>query len=162
FPDPKRARAMASEAKQVADADHDIGKAIRLLDEALRLDYEAALDDGVSLAQRTEAYLTAGRDEQLRALRLYHIACRLRDLELPREAGAVYQAAADLDPLFAWHLNNSAWIAATWPDVRAQDGRVAVTLAATACEISGWACWCFVGTLAAAFARAGDFRRATE
>jgi hypothetical protein len=82
--------------------------------------------------------------------------------ELPREAGAVYQAAADLDPLFAWHLNNFAWMAATSPDLRANDGQLAVTLAARACEISGWGYWCFLGTLAAAFARAGEFRRAAE
>jgi hypothetical protein len=72
------------------------------------------------------------------------------------EAAAVYHAAAHLDPLFAWHLNNMAWMAATATDTRAHAGPFAVARAEMACAVSGWGCWRFLGTLAAAFARAGD------
>ena len=91
-----------------------------------------------------------------------NIGIILARVKLWREAAFVYQAAADLDPLFAWHLNNLAWMASTASDVRAHAGQYSVVAATRACEISGWACWCFIGTLAAAFARAGDFRRAAE
>jgi tetratricopeptide (TPR) repeat protein len=157
FPDPARARELFVVAAQ---ADHDPAASVRLLEESIRLDYVGALDDQENLLARIEAYASLGRDEPHRSILLYNIGVILGRSQRWSEAAAVYHAAAHLDPLFAWHLNNLAWMAATATDTRADAGPFAVARAEMACTVSGWGCWCFLGTLAAAFARAGDFRRA--
>ena len=161
FPDPEGAKALLSEANQAIKEGRPSSTIIPLLDDALRLDYFGALDGGVA-ELRADFYSSAGLHEPQRSHWLYSIGVVFAELKLWREADAVYQAAADLDPLLAWHLNNLAWMTSTAPDVRAHSGQYAVIAAAKACEISGWGCWCFIGTLAAAFARAGDFQRAAE
>ena len=127
----------------------------------MRLDYIGALD-GDAIALRAEFQSKLGLHEPEHAIELYSIGGLLSGLKLWREAGEVYRAAASLDPLLAWPLNNLAWMASTSSDLRAHSGQYAVVSAIEACEISGWGCWCFVGTLAAAFARAGDFGRAAQ
>ena len=57
-------------------------------------------------------------------------------------------------------VGQSAWMLATATQVRAHDGPLAVTYAVRACDMAGWRYWPFLGTLAAAFARSGDFDRA--
>jgi tetratricopeptide (TPR) repeat protein len=157
FPNPPRARKLFIAATQ---ANRDPIAAIRLLEESIRLDYVGALDDQENLLKRIDVYASLGRDQPYRALLLYNIGGILGQSRRWSEAAAVYHAAAHLDPLFAWHLNNLAWMAATATDTRAHAGPFAVARAEMACTVSGWGCWCFLGTLAAAFARAGDFRRA--
>jgi hypothetical protein len=159
FPDPARARELFVAATQ---ADCEPVGAIRLLEESIRLDFIGALNDQENLIGRIEAYASLGRDEPCRSMLLYNIGVTLARSHRWSEAAAVYHAAAHLDPLFAWHLNNLAWMAATATDTRADAGPFAVARAEMACTVSGWGCWCFLGTLAAAFARAGDFRRATS
>lgn len=158
FPNPPRARELFVAATQ---ANRNPVAAIRLFEESIRLDYVGALNDKENLIGRIDAYASLGRDEPYRALLLYNIGGSLSQSRRWSEAAVVYHAAAHLDPLFAWHLNNLAWMAATATDTRAHAGPFAVARAEMACAVSGWGCWCFLGTLAAAFARAGDFRRAT-
>jgi tetratricopeptide (TPR) repeat protein len=158
FPSPRRARELFVSATQ---ANRNPVGAIKLLEESIRLDYIGALNDQGNLIGRIDAYASLGRDEPYRALLLYNIGGILSQSRWWSEAAVVYHAAAHLDPLFAWHLNNLAWMAATATDTRAHTGPFAVARAEMACAVSGWGCWCFLGTLAAAFARAGDFRRAT-
>jgi tetratricopeptide (TPR) repeat protein len=158
FPDPARARELFVAATQ---ADCDPVGVIRLLEESIRLDFIGALNDQENLIGRIDAYASLGRDEPRRSILLYNIGVILAQSHRWYEAAAIYHAAADLDPLFPWPLNNVAWMAATAPDARAHAGPFAVARAEMACAVSGWGCWCFLGTLAAAFARAADFPRAT-
>ena len=160
FPDPALARQYLAAATHAAQVNRDPVGAIRLLDASIRLDYVGALNDGESLIQRMHAYEALGRDEPRRSILLYHLGITFSRLKLWAEAGAVYRAAAELDPLFGWHFNNFAWMAATAIDPQAHSGPLAVALAERACAVSGWGFWCFLGTLAAAHARTGDFRRA--
>lgn len=154
FPDPMRACDIAKEAAALVDARGDVGRAVRLADDALRLDYDEAP------GRRAEIYRTAGNDGPFRALMLYAIGVILKRRRLWREAGAVYHASAQIDPLLCWHLNDFAWMAATAADPDAHAGPLAIKLAEHACAASGWGYWSFVGTLAVAFARCGDFDRA--
>jgi tetratricopeptide (TPR) repeat protein len=59
-------------------------------------------------------------------------------------------------------LNNLAWILATGPDGKWRDGAEAVRLAQQACQRSGGKLALPFGTLAAAYAEAGDFTNAVN
>jgi hypothetical protein len=54
-------------------------------------------------------------------------------------------------------LNNQAWIFATSPEATVRNGRLAVELAKRTCELTHYQKTIFVGTLAAAYAEAGQF-----
>ncbi len=56
--------------------------------------------------------------------------------------------------------NNLAWIYATWPEANLRNGARAVKLATKACELSGWSEFFTIGTLAAAEAETGQFKKA--
>ncbi len=58
--------------------------------------------------------------------------------------------------------NLRAWLYATCPDEKYRDGKKAVEDARRACEMSAWRQGSYIDTLAAAYAEAGDFRRAAE
>jgi tetratricopeptide (TPR) repeat protein len=57
-------------------------------------------------------------------------------------------------------LNNLAWQLATSADPKTRDGRQAVELARRACELTQYRVTVMVGTLAAAYAEAGQFDEA--
>ena len=75
-----------------------------------------------------------------------------------RKAFADYEKAAVFEP--ALGLNGLAWALATCPDASLRDGAKAVEHARKSCELTKWADWRFIDTLAAACAEAGDFRGA--
>jgi tetratricopeptide (TPR) repeat protein len=77
-----------------------------------------------------------------------------------REARDHYQQALGLGPDSPAALNNLAWLLATCPDPIIRDGRRAVALAQRACELTQFKTTVFVGTLAAAYAEAGQFDQA--
>jgi len=58
--------------------------------------------------------------------------------------------------------NNLAWIYATSPDETLRDGEAAVSLATKACEVTKFNNVIFLSTLAAAYAEAGNFKKAIE
>jgi len=58
--------------------------------------------------------------------------------------------------------NALAWIEATCPDERFRDGEKAVEHARTACRLCNNGHWYCLGTLAAAYAEAGDFKNAVR
>jgi tetratricopeptide (TPR) repeat protein len=78
------------------------------------------------------------------------------------EAIATYRAALSLNPDMPEGLNNLAWILAATPDATLRNGTEAVKLGLQACELTHWDATLFIGTLAAAYAEAGDFDKAVE
>lgn len=57
-------------------------------------------------------------------------------------------------------LNNLAWLLATSPEDPLRDGRRAIELAKSACELTEWKEAHIISTLAAAYAESGDFEQA--
>ena len=155
----QRAEALAIEAAQAAK-EGDIARAIALIEQAIRLDAIGALDRYHEL--RAEFYRSIGRGAQFRALMLYSLGVMLAKKGHIAEAVTAYEAASALDSLFLWPLNNLGWLLATREAASVRDGREAVKYATRACEQSNMKCWAFLGTLAAAYARVGDFERAVE
>jgi tetratricopeptide (TPR) repeat protein len=73
-----------------------------------------------------------------------------------------YNEAIRLDSKYATAFNNLAWLLATCPEEKYRDGRRAVKLAKKACELTAWKDPGSIDTLAAAYARAGDFEQAVK
>jgi tetratricopeptide (TPR) repeat protein len=82
--------------------------------------------------------------------------------------GDWYKALADFDdavrvrPEYAGACNNLAWLLAVCPDAAIRDGERAVEYATKACKLSDWKNPAWFGTLAAAYAEAGDFDNAVK
>lgn len=83
-----------------------------------------------------------------------------------RELGEFEDALKDFDeaiklaPNYAYAYGSKAWLFATASDDKHLNGELAVSLAKTACELTKWKEDDLLGTLAAAYARVGDFDQA--
>ncbi len=77
-------------------------------------------------------------------------------------AVADFSEAIRLDPGHQKSYDGLAWILATCPFGRLRNGTRAVELATRACELSQWREARYLGTLAAAYAEAGDFDAAVK
>ena len=73
-----------------------------------------------------------------------------------------YNKAIEIDPKNADAYNNLAWFLATVKTSSLRNGKKAVELALTACELSNWKNPGYLDTLAAAYARTGDFNNAVK
>ncbi|MDB6025373.1 MAG: repeat-containing protein YrrB [Verrucomicrobiales bacterium] len=73
-----------------------------------------------------------------------------------------YRAALQIQPDLREALNNLAWILATSADSKLRNGDEAVQLAERACNLVKFNTPIFIGTLAAAYAEAGNFPKAIE
>jgi tetratricopeptide (TPR) repeat protein len=71
-----------------------------------------------------------------------------------------YRKALSLNPDMVAALNNLAWILATDSDPHTRDGTEAVRLAEHACDLTHYEEPFFIGTLAAAYAEAGQYDQA--
>jgi len=80
----------------------------------------------------------------------------------PGKAILEYRTALSLRPDLPEVMNNLAWLLATTTDARSRDGGEAVKLAEGACEQTSWQKTFMIGTLAAAYAEAGDFDKAVQ
>jgi tetratricopeptide (TPR) repeat protein len=78
-----------------------------------------------------------------------------------QKAVELYHKAVNQEP-HPNALNDFAWFLATCPDDSQRNGKLAVTYATKACELSEWKQANFVGTLAAAYAEIGDFDAAVK
>lgn len=94
------------------------------------------------------------------AVARYWLAVALEQDGRVPEARPAYEKTLALDPDHAEALNNLAWLLTASPDAAVRDGKRAVTLAQRACELTKNESALFLGTLAAAYAEAGDFARA--
>ena len=79
-----------------------------------------------------------------------------------REAISDYEEALRLDPRDDDTLDAYAWLLATVADRALRDGKRAVELARQACELTQWKDANHLDTLAAAYARSGDFASAVK
>jgi len=68
-----------------------------------------------------------------------------------------HDQAIQLDPKAPYAHNELAWILSTASDARFRDGKKAVELAMTACELTQWKKALYIDTLAAAYAESGNF-----
>jgi tetratricopeptide (TPR) repeat protein len=78
------------------------------------------------------------------------------------EAIADYEHAYKIMPKDSGLLNNFAWVLATTPDDKLRNGKRAVEMATTACELTGYKAAHILSTLAAAYAETGDFENARK
>src|SRR5205823_4022259 len=78
------------------------------------------------------------------------------------EAIQQYHEALRLQPAFVPALNNLAWLLSTCEQDKFRSGAEAVQLAAKACELTQHKQTVLIGTLAAAYAEAGDFPKAID
>jgi protein O-mannosyl-transferase len=79
-----------------------------------------------------------------------------------REAIAEYRKALQVNPSQPEALNNLAWLLATQPDPGLRNGKEAVRLAEQACQLTQFQSPLLLGTLAAAYAEAGQFEHAVQ
>jgi len=73
-----------------------------------------------------------------------------------------FNKAIEINPTDAQAYNNLAWLFATAKVPGFRNGEKAVVLALKACELSEWKNPEYLGTLAASYARVGDFGNATK
>lgn len=102
--------------------------------------------------------LNPGGDPELYFMAGYLSAVLLK----PSEAIKYYRKSLELNPLQPVVLNNLAWLLSTLPDDELRNGNEAVTLAWKANELTGGKNVIINGTLAAAYAEAGDFENAVN
>jgi tetratricopeptide (TPR) repeat protein len=78
------------------------------------------------------------------------------------KALADFNEAIRLNPRFDAAYTSRAWLLVTCPDARCRDRKEAVESATRACELTQWHEAYDLGTLAAAYAEAGDFEEAMK
>jgi len=78
------------------------------------------------------------------------------------KAHADYSKALAIDPENAVNCDAMAILLASCPDAKYRNGRQAVSLATKACQKAEWQNSGYLGTLAAAYAEVGDFKKAIE
>ena len=78
------------------------------------------------------------------------------------KAIADFAEAIALEPTYDFALASQAWLLATCPDAKCRDGKKAIELARTLCELGALKNGTWIDTLAAAYAEAGQFAEAIK
>jgi tetratricopeptide (TPR) repeat protein len=112
------------------------------------------------LAEAVEAFSAALRIQPDDAEAHYHLAMALGSQHETKEAIRHYREALKALPDFPEALNNLAWLLAANPDPQVRNGHEAVNLAERACKLTEYKQPIMIGTLAAAYAEAGQFAEA--
>ncbi len=73
-----------------------------------------------------------------------------------------YEYVLKLDPEYSFALNHYAWLLSTCKHKRMRNGKRAVKLAKSACDLSKWKNYDHLDTLAAAYAENGEFEDAIK
>jgi tetratricopeptide (TPR) repeat protein len=159
------ARGLAWSAKK------DYDRAIKDFDEAIRLDpkYPVAFVNRGDSWQDKKDYDRAIKDFD-EAIRLdpklpfifYHRGTAWQAKQEYARAIKDYDEATRLAPEDPLGFNGAAWLRATCPEAKYRDGTKAVELARKACELTEWKTMYCLGTLAAAYAEAGQFDEAVR
>ena len=79
-----------------------------------------------------------------------------------KEAMSDYSKAIEIDSKHVLAYNSLAWVLSTAKEPLIRNGKKARELAIKACELSSWKNSAFLDTLAAAYAREGDFENAVK
>jgi len=146
-------------------------EAIKAYDEAIQLgsDYAVTYNNrGAALAALKEyAVAIPDFDQAIRLNPIYAEAYCNRGaafgaLKQYERAIKDLDKTIELDPGYARGYNNLAWLRATAADPSIRDGPRAIRLALRACELSSCQDAYVLDTLAAAYARSGDFAKAVE
>jgi tetratricopeptide (TPR) repeat protein len=90
----------------------------------------------------------------------YHRANAYRDKGQFDQALSDYRRAIELNPKYVAALNSMAWFLATADLSQFRDGKKALDAALRACELADYKNPSYLDTLAAAYARVGDFENA--
>ena len=151
-PDQQRAEALAREAIDKAESG-DYASAVRLIEEACRLDAVRSLD--LYDLYRVEFHRLAGNQAPLECMEAYNDGVTAGRNGDYAKAISAYERAIAFDPSFPWAPNNLAWMLATCPASSVHDGERAIELGQRACDLPDRPCWNFLNTLAAAHARHG-------
>jgi hypothetical protein len=154
--------AQADALIQMAERSVDATEALRLADDAYRIDPRTPASGDSALVMRALVHWQAGEEAATRAWLLHDNAHDYAEAGQWKAAAQQFHAAGMLDPVFAWSLNDAAWMAATSADPGAHDADFAVAMAVAACQARLWGNWSMLDTLAAAYARGGDFARAVS
>ncbi len=149
----------------------EFDKAIAEYDQVIKLDPKHTL----SYYLRGRAW--TAKNEFDKAIADFSEAVRLNpeNADVLRDRGSVWSAkkqydkaiadfneAIRLNPKDALAYTLRAWIAATCPDAKYRDGKMAVEFATTACELSEWKDPNHLDGLAAAYAESSDFDSAVK
>jgi tetratricopeptide (TPR) repeat protein len=128
----------------------------------LRVDFATILVD-VGNSEKAINYLRPALDLQPQNPEAHvELALALTAKREIKQAVNEYKAAIRLDPNLPVALNNLAWLLATSSDNQLRNGPEAVHLALHACELTGYREAVMIGTLAAAYAEAGEFDKAVD
>lgn len=170
-----------AESKDMADAYHNRGLCYNGLEqfEKAIADFNKAIEVSPKMASyyNSRAFARHRKGEHDAALKDYDTAISMNDEDpaflsnrgiLYRDMGQ-YQKALDdfeqaikLSPYLSLAYNARAWQMATCRDAKFVNGKKAVEDAKRACQYTNWRDDIPIGTLAASYARAGDFKKAQE
>jgi len=109
---------------------------------------------------RAELYNSVGDNSPANALKFYNKGVLCSRDKRYADAISYYKKSMELDPFFPWPANNMAWEYATCPESDLRNGHKAVKFANIAIKQINTPVADFLGTLAAAFAATGEFKKA--